>query len=78
MALPLIPLRENFPHKTQGLCHSSCRYRGGSPAEEKPLSTKIKVRFEIRKSEWDGIKRRKKILQQGWTESNGGIYILTS
>jgi len=24
-SLPLIPLRENLPHKTQGLCHRSCR-----------------------------------------------------
>jgi len=24
-SVPLIPLRENLPHKTQGLCHRSCR-----------------------------------------------------
>jgi hypothetical protein len=48
------------------------------PDKEKPLDPKITVQFEIRESQWEGMKRSKKIFQQGWTESNGGIYILTS
>jgi hypothetical protein len=65
-SVPLIPLRENLPHKTQGLCHSSCRYGRGPPDKERPLNPKITAQFEIRESQWEGMKRSKRILQTGW------------
>jgi hypothetical protein len=68
-SLPLIPLRENLPHKTQGLCHSSCRYGGRSPTEEKHLlCSEIRVQIDQGQSQWKGMKRSKRILQTGWKE----------
>jgi len=48
------------------------------PDKEKPLNPKITVQFEIRKSQWEGMKKSKRMLKTEWVKQDGGFYILTS
>jgi hypothetical protein len=50
-SLPFMPLRENIPNKTRGLCHSSCGEGDGFPDERQPLCAGVTVRIDMRGSQ---------------------------
>jgi hypothetical protein len=67
MAFPPDAVTRKHPYQDRGIVPQLLQDRGPT-GEKKSLWAEMRVRIDIQESQWEGIKRSKRILQKGCME----------